>query len=127
MFVQLAFISIIILSRYRSFKEMIKGIPKVLSLCALCFTIISVLIVYNQENLLYRGSFATVASDENPEGYQNPEERGLEYEDIKFEGHDGTKLHSWLIFGPNSNKSRSYPTIMLKTRHYPENGNGNQI
>lgn len=55
----------------------------------------------------------------NPEGYQNPKEHGLNYEDIYFNTSDGTQLHSWLIFSNTNQDSKKKSRSLFFSKETP--------
>jgi len=67
-----------------------------------------------QENLLYQPKvfpqFTT--PQQNPTGYKNPSEQGLEFEDIYLTTEDSIKLHAWFI-RPNNLVDRMSRTTLL--------------
>ena len=58
--------------------------------------------------------------DENPEGYQNPSQQGMEYEDLNITTKDKVHLHGWFIKQSNS---KVRPTII----YFHENAGSNFI
>jgi len=67
-----------------------------------------------QESLLYQPRIFPqfIRPQDNPPGLRHPGEQGMEWEDVRLEAADGTKLHAWLIRPNNEDARRSRPTLV---------------
>jgi fermentation-respiration switch protein FrsA (DUF1100 family) len=63
----------------------------------------------NQEGMLYQPR----AAGDNPEGYRDPSDRKLPYEDVQVETEDGLKLHCWFIKRETPEATRQARTILF--------------
>eukprot|EP00611_Tribonema_gayanum_P032779 TRINITY_DN991_c0_g1_i14.p1 TRINITY_DN991_c0_g1~~TRINITY_DN991_c0_g1_i14.p1 ORF type:complete len:392 (+),score=135.46 TRINITY_DN991_c0_g1_i14:158-1177(+) len=50
--------------------------------------------------------------DSNPEGFRNPGEVGLPYEDLFITTEDGVRVHGWLVKQANVAAARAAPTLL---------------
>lgn len=77
-----------------------------------CAGLVLVLLYKYQDNLLYFPAIpgAPLTPDENPEGFKDPGERRVTYEDVMIETADGEKLHSWLMY--HEHNSMKVPTLI---------------
>jgi pimeloyl-ACP methyl ester carboxylesterase len=70
-------------------------------------------LLYNfQDKILYYPAIPglPVSTDDNPDGYKNPGERRVPYEDVMIETADGEKIHSWLMC--QEQNSGKVPTLI---------------
>jgi fermentation-respiration switch protein FrsA (DUF1100 family) len=80
----------------------------------LCFAALGfVFLLYkNQETLLYQPKIHPqyTTPSQNPVGFRNPMEHGMDYEDVYLNTKDGIRLHAWWVPQKTSRKS---PTILF--------------
>lgn len=77
-----------------------------------CAGLVLVLLFKYQDNILYHPNIPglPLSPDDNPDGYKDPGERGVKYEDVMIETADGEKVHSWLMY--HEGKSAKVPTLI---------------
>ncbi|GLE02655.1 hypothetical protein PINS_up011496 [Pythium insidiosum] len=71
-----------------------------------------VLLYMYQDKLLYFPTIpgASKLTKDNPTGYRNPSEYGIDHEDLMIRTKDGVHLHAWLMRQPDSS---SRPTLIF--------------